>query len=104
MQLSRRFSSGLFVTVGLFATVAYAVQPAAMCGSESPKRSGRQAQELIKKNHWNPRFTVLDVRTPAELAAGHPAGSVNVDFRAPDFKGRASKLERSKRDLVYCST
>ncbi len=104
MRLSRRLPSGVLVTVGLLATVACIVQPAATPVSKFPNLSGRQAQELIKKNQGNPRFTVLDVRTPAEFAAGHLTGAANVDFRAPDFKEQVSKLERAKSYLVYCRT
>jgi rhodanese-related sulfurtransferase len=104
MRLSRRLPSGLLVTAGLFATVACAKQPAALSASKFPNLSGRQAWELITKNQGNPGFVVLDVRTPAEVASGHLAGAVNVDFRAPDFKEQASKLERSKNYLVYCRT
>jgi rhodanese-related sulfurtransferase len=94
----------LLVTAGLFATVACVKQPPAMSASNFPNLSGRQAQELITKNQGNPGFMVLDVRTPAEFAAGHLAGAVNVDFRAADFEARASKLERSRSYLVYCRT
>lgn len=58
----------------------------------------------MRKNQGRADFVVLDVRTPAEFAAGHLAGAVNLDFRAADFEARASKLERSRGYLVYCRT
>jgi rhodanese-related sulfurtransferase len=104
MRLSRRFPSGLLVTVGLLATVACGKQPAATSASKFPNLSGQQARELINKNRGNPGFMVLDVRTRAEFAGGHLPGAVNVDFRAADFEARAAQLARSKSYLVYCRT
>jgi rhodanese-related sulfurtransferase len=104
MRLRRWFASGALVTVGLFAIVACAKLPTAAPTSKFPNLSGPQAQELMKKNQGRADFAVLDVRTPAEFAAGHLAGAVNVDFRAADFAARASKLERSRGYLVYCRT
>ena len=46
---------------------------------------------------------VLDVRTPAEHAAGRIAGAVNVNVDAPDFEARIAALDRSKTYLVHCS-
>ena len=46
---------------------------------------------------------VLDVRTPAEHAAGRIAGAVNIDVDAPDFRARVAALDRSKTWLVHCS-
>ena len=48
-------------------------------------------------------FTVLDVRTPEEHAAGHIKDSVNIDFRAPDFEKRLAQLDRSRTYLVHCA-
>jgi rhodanese-related sulfurtransferase len=101
MRMRRWFPSGVLVTLALIASTACARQPASPA-SKFRNLSGQQARELITKNRGNPGFIVLDVRTPAEFAAGHLPGAVNVDFRAADFETRASKLERSKSYLVYC--
>lgn len=45
---------------------------------------------------------VLDVRTPAEFAGGHLAGSENVDFMAPDFRERVEGLDRDRTYYLYC--
>jgi len=45
---------------------------------------------------------LLDVRTPKEVAAGHLANSIAIDFYAPDFKEKIAKLDKSKPVLVYC--
>ena len=46
---------------------------------------------------------VLDVRTPAEHAAGRIPGAVNIDVDAPDFQTRVAALDRAKTWLVHCS-
>ena len=72
--------------------------------AEVPNLFPRQAQELIERNRGNPGFVVLDVRTPAEFAAGHIPGAVNVDFRSPAFQAQASTLDKGRSYLVYCRT
>lgn len=46
--------------------------------------------------------TVIDVRTPAEYAAGHVAGAVNIDVEASDFTEQISTLDPKGDYLVYC--
>ena len=52
----------------------------------------------------DPQVTVIDVRTPAEYAAGHLQGAQNMDFRALDFSQQLTKLNPQRRYLVYCAT
>ena len=40
---------------------------------------------------------VIDVRTPAEYAAGHIAGAQNIDVEAADFASRISSLDKDGR-------
>ena len=47
---------------------------------------------------------VLDVRTPAEFAAGHLPGAVNIDVESSDFADRVSGLDEGESTLVYCQT
>ena len=47
---------------------------------------------------------ILDVRTPAEFAAGHIPGAVNLDVTASDFEAKAALLDRSKTYLVHCAS
>ena len=44
---------------------------------------------------------VLDVRTPAEYAEGHLAGSVNVDVMADDFRQRVASMALPESGPVY---
>ncbi len=49
-----------------------------------------------------PDVVLLDVRTPAEFASGHLAGSRNVDFEASDFKTQISGLPKDATYALYC--
>ena len=48
------------------------------------------------------KLVVLDVRTPAEFAAGHIAGAIDIDLTAATFAGEAAKLDPQTPYLVYC--
>ena len=45
---------------------------------------------------------VIDVRTPAEYAAGHVAGARNIDVEGPDFAAQIASLDPEGAYLVYC--
>ncbi|MBI1375865.1 MAG: rhodanese-like domain-containing protein [Frankiales bacterium] len=45
---------------------------------------------------------VVDVRTPAEFAAGHVAGAVNIDVEAPTFDSTIATLDKNATYAVYC--
>jgi len=45
---------------------------------------------------------VIDVRTPAEYAAGHIAGAQNIDVEASDFAAKIASLDKKAAYLVYC--
>lgn len=45
---------------------------------------------------------VVDVRTPAEFAAGHLDGAVNIDVEAPTFDAGIAKLDKNATYAVYC--
>lgn len=63
-----------------------------------------QAYQLISENEGNPDFRVLDVRAPAEYAAGHLAGAMNLDYRSTAFRPGLDRLPRDGTYLVYCRT
>jgi rhodanese-related sulfurtransferase len=46
--------------------------------------------------------TLVDVRTPAEFAAGHLAGATNIDVTAADFAARVKALDTGGTYVVYC--
>ena len=45
---------------------------------------------------------VVDVRTPAEYAAGHIDGAINIDVEAPTFDTEIAKLDKNTTYAVYC--
>ncbi len=49
-----------------------------------------------------PGTVVIDVRTPAEYAAGHVGGSVNIDVQDPDFATQVAALPKDTTYAVYC--
>ena len=49
-----------------------------------------------------PGVTVVDVRTPAEYAAGHVEGAVNIDVESPDFAAQIATLDKAGTYAVYC--
>lgn len=47
---------------------------------------------------------IIDVRTPAEYAAGHLDGSVNIDFQSPSFDDAVAELDSDADYVVYCQS
>lgn len=64
--------------------------------------SPEEASNLIQENQGNADFTIIDVRTPEEFAAGYIANAVLININAADFQDRISQLDKSKTYLVYC--
>ena len=50
----------------------------------------------------SPDTKIVDVRTPAEFAAGHLEGATNIDVEANDFATKIAKLDKNASHLVYC--
>ncbi len=48
------------------------------------------------------RYQLVDVRTPAEYAAGHLAGSTLIDWTAPDYEQAFARLDAKRPVLLYC--
>jgi rhodanese-related sulfurtransferase len=49
-----------------------------------------------------PGVVVVDVRTPAEYAAGHVDGAINLDVESPTFDARLAELDKGATYAVYC--
>ena len=60
-----------------------------------------EAQVMILDNADNPEFVILDVRSPAEYAAGHIVGSALIDFRSDSFQATIEALDRDYTYLIY---
>lgn len=48
-------------------------------------------------------LVILDVRSPAEFAASHLRGAINVDFQDPGFRDKVSLLSRQDSYITYCN-
>jgi rhodanese-related sulfurtransferase len=46
--------------------------------------------------------TVIDVRTPEEVAEGMIAGALAINLQASDFRTRIAELDRDGSYLLYC--
>jgi phage shock protein E len=49
-----------------------------------------------------PGTVVVDVRTPAEFAAGHVDGAVNIDVESGNFASEIATLPKDTTYAVYC--
>ncbi|UOG77001.1 rhodanese-like domain-containing protein [Hymenobacter tibetensis] len=85
----------LLVVLGLFG-----LHQSAFAQAAPPFTPGPKVAKLLKKR----RTVLLDVRTPAEFAAGHLQGAENLDFRAPDFPAQVAKLDKSNTYVLYCAS
>jgi rhodanese-related sulfurtransferase len=47
-------------------------------------------------------MNILDVRTPAEFAAGHLDGALNIDVQSTSFDAAVSQLPKDEEWFVYC--
>jgi len=49
-----------------------------------------------------PGTVLLDVRTPAEYAAGHLPGARNLDIEGAGFAAQIARLDKNVTYAVYC--
>ncbi len=87
----------------IIATVVAAVFAFTLAGCSSGGGSVQtvDAQQFLSQSQ-KPGTTVIDVRTPAEYAAGHVAGAINMDVEAPGFDAQVGALDKSASYEVYC--
>lgn len=52
----------------------------------------------------DPGITVVDVRTPAEFAAGHLPGAINIDLQGATFADDIAELPKDEAYFVYCQS
>ncbi|HYD51371.1 MAG TPA: rhodanese-like domain-containing protein [Gemmatimonadaceae bacterium] len=105
--MTRRITATLLVILGAI-TVGAAFPLPERTGVVATSRASQDSLPRLSPSQlraWlaaHPRAVLLDVRTPAEFAAGHLAGAVNLDVQAPDFAERAAELKRGTPYVVYC--
>ena len=67
-------------------------------GQISPK----QAASVILALRDDPSFVLLDIRTPAEVEAGHLPEAEHIDFRGGSFRDEIDTRDREAIYLIYC--
>jgi phage shock protein E len=94
MQMRTRF-----VAAALVALVAVGGITACSSGSDAiTDVSASEAASVLTE----PDVTVIDVRTPAEYAAGHLPGAVNIDVESGSFEQQVGQLPKDGTYFVYC--
>lgn len=48
--------------------------------------------------------TIIDVRTPAEFAAGHLEGAINLDYEGGALEVKLGSLNQDAAYIVYCQS
>ncbi len=106
---SKNFTLFFFIlfTLFLYGTLAIAgnfseAPPEVVKHPYVHKVSPANAMKLIQQNKHNPKFVILDVRTPKEFFSGRIPGAINIDYEAPTFQQNIAQLDKSKTYLVYC--
>lgn len=77
----------------------------ALAGCSSAGSGGTSGVRKVSAAEAVPQLasrTVIDVRTPAEYAAGHVAGAINMDVDGADFASKLAALDKSKPYALYC--
>ncbi len=79
------------------------------CGQQQKEGSDDQSTgskiSLISPaelNKVNKDILLIDVRTPEEYASGHLENSVNIDYKADNFKELVAELDTNQDVYVYC--
>ena len=85
----------------LIAVLLVSVFALSACGGSAESVTNLGVNDFTQKIA-DPSVTLLDVRTPAEFAAGHIAGAINIDFESGEFKQDIQALDKTKTYAVYC--
>jgi len=63
-----------------------------------------EAVVAIEQGANDPGFVLLDIRTEAEVEAGHISGATGLDYYAATFEDDLGQLDRDLTYLIYCRT
>jgi rhodanese-related sulfurtransferase len=80
------------------------------CSPADKKENTKEASEIVSLDakrfkeslDTSSDAVIIDVRTPPEVADGIIPGAINIDYNAPDFSEKISRLDKSKPYYVYC--
>jgi phage shock protein E len=84
-----------FACLGLILTMV-------SCGPRYTQMGQDLSPEDFHRKIMDKAGILIDVRTPEEYAEGHLAGSINIDFKAADFRQRIDSLDKKGTYLLYC--
>ncbi len=90
----------IFITLGICAFLF------ACDGNKNDKSSTSKSvnvETFAKETNEN-GIQIIDVRTPEEYAQGHIENAVNINIMDSNFETEVSKLDKSKKTLVYCKS
>jgi rhodanese-related sulfurtransferase len=87
--------------LALLAAAVIALLALAGCSSGPGAISDVDAAAFLQKAA-QPGVTVIDVRSPAEYAAGHLDGAVNIDVEGPSFTTDIQSLDKAGTYALYC--
>ena len=91
----------LTTTLGGTAAALLMLTSACSSGSDAVEKvDAAEAVEIIEAGE----HTVIDVRTPAEYAAGHVDGAENIDVSAGSFEQQVEQLDKDEEYVVYCQS
>lgn len=96
----------------LFLPIFAIIISVSSCGTDkSASKSSEQTESTAKVINLgakefaekSPSWTILDVRTPGEVAQGKIEGAVVIDFYQPDFLDQVSKISKDQEIYIYCA-
>jgi len=85
----------------LFAVLILSSVALTACGSSGGNVTNLNVNDFASKIK-DTSVILIDVRTPAEFAAGHIEGALNIDFESGTFASDIQKLDKTKSYAVYC--
>lgn len=47
-------------------------------------------------------YTIIDVRTPEEIAGGMIDDAIHIDYVSTDFEDRLNELDKNENYVIYC--
>lgn len=72
------------------------------CFNQNKPYSNLEPTNFLCKLEEEEQPQILDVRTPAEYAAGHLNGALNIDFYDESFSTQIKSLDKQKPVFIYC--
>jgi phage shock protein E len=85
----------------LFAVLILSSVALTACGSSGGNVTNLNVNDFASKIK-DTSVILIDVRTPAEFAAGHIEGALNIDFESGTFASDIQKLDKTESYAVYC--